>query len=50
MMYTYMPRMRVKLPDNLAERVEDVVDSKGYNGVTDFARESIRIRLEKVED
>lgn len=42
--------MRVKLPDDLTKRVEDVIDGKGYNGVTDFTREAVRLRLEEVVD
>lgn len=48
--YTYTPNMRVKLPDRLAERVEEIAEQKGYNGVTDFTREAVRIRIEEVDD
>lgn len=42
--------MRVQIPEELAKRVQNTADSMGYNGVADFSREAIRLRLEDVED
>lgn len=42
--------MRVKLPTELVDRVENIADEKGYNGVTDFVRESVRLRADELED
>jgi len=42
--------MRVKIPDELASRIEEVAEDKGYNGVTDFVREASRLRADELED
>jgi len=47
---TYGSYMRVQIPEELAKRVQNTADSMGYNGVADFSREAIRLRLEDVED
>ena len=47
---TYGTNVRVQIPDELAERVQNAADSMGYNGVSDFSREAIRLRLEDIED
>lgn len=42
--------MRVQIPDNLRDRIEDVADENGYNSIADLARESIRLRLDQLEN
>lgn len=46
----YGMNVRVQIPDQLAERVERLADQKGYNGVTDFVRESVRLRADELEN
>lgn len=47
---TYTCSMRVQIPDNLRDRIEDVADENGYNSIADLARESIRLRLDQLEN
>jgi len=46
--YTYVG-MRIQIPDSLAERIDDTAEGMGYNSSSDFARESIRMRLDELE-
>lgn len=41
--------MRPDIPDDLAERAEDVLDVGGYNSVGELIRDAVRRRVEGLE-
>lgn len=42
--------MRPNIPDVLAERIQEAVEKGGYSNKTEFVNDSIRRRLEEVEE
>lgn len=42
--------MRPRIPDELAEKIDEVADDHGYQSAGEFIRESSRRRLEELQN